>query len=148
MSKKLLINSAFWVIFQGLFCQNQLFQKIISEITSECQTVWIQIRPDILWLFAKPERLSADDTSRQWVVCILTSTIIWWTLKFICVCSSIVNTVSASWEGLTSHGTAQRNLFCEIVRSWWVCGCVCKDPNTILRAINSCNEEKTIHMNM
>ena len=30
------------------FFQNQLFWKILSGILSECQTVWIQIRPDIL----------------------------------------------------------------------------------------------------
>ena len=29
------------------FFQSQLFRKIISGILSECQTVWIQIRPDI-----------------------------------------------------------------------------------------------------
>ena len=34
---------AFLLIFQ-----NQHSQKILSEILSECQTVWIQIRPDIL----------------------------------------------------------------------------------------------------
>ena len=28
--------------------KNQLFQKILSGILSECQTVWIQIRSDIL----------------------------------------------------------------------------------------------------
>ena len=30
------------------FFQNQLFQKILSGISSACQTVWIQVRPDIL----------------------------------------------------------------------------------------------------
>ena len=30
------------------FFQNQLFGKILSGSPSECQTVWIQIRPDIL----------------------------------------------------------------------------------------------------
>ena len=30
------------------FFQNQLFQKFLSGIPSECQTVWIQIRPNIL----------------------------------------------------------------------------------------------------
>ena len=30
------------------FFQIQLFQKILSEISTWCQTVWIQIRPDIL----------------------------------------------------------------------------------------------------
>ena len=30
------------------FFQNQLFQKTLSGIPSECQAVWIQIRPDIL----------------------------------------------------------------------------------------------------
>ena len=28
------------------FFQNQRFRKILSGIPSECQTVWIQIRPD------------------------------------------------------------------------------------------------------
>ena len=37
----------------GNFCmllsfQNQLFQKILSVTLSECQTVWIQIRTDIM----------------------------------------------------------------------------------------------------
>ena len=31
-----------------IFFQNQLFQKILSGILSECQTVWILIRPDVL----------------------------------------------------------------------------------------------------
>ena len=31
-----------------IFFQNQLFQKILSGIPPECQTDWIQIRPDIL----------------------------------------------------------------------------------------------------
>ena len=31
------------------FFQNQLFRKILSGIPSEYQTVWIQIRPSILW---------------------------------------------------------------------------------------------------
>ena len=30
------------------FFQNQLFSKILSEIPSECQTVGIQTKPDIL----------------------------------------------------------------------------------------------------
>ena len=30
------------------FFRNQLFLKILSGIRSECQTIWIQIRPDIL----------------------------------------------------------------------------------------------------
>ena len=30
------------------FFQNQLFQKILLGIASECQTVWILIRPEIL----------------------------------------------------------------------------------------------------
>ena len=30
------------------FFQNQLFRKITSGIPSECQTDWIQIRPDIM----------------------------------------------------------------------------------------------------
>ena len=31
-----------------IFFQNYFFQKILSGISSECQTVWIQIRPDSL----------------------------------------------------------------------------------------------------
>ena len=30
------------------FFKNQLFRKVLSKIPSECQTDWIQIRPDIL----------------------------------------------------------------------------------------------------
>ena len=41
---------AYWVIFLSTadFFQNQLFQKILSRIPSERQTVWTQIRPDVL----------------------------------------------------------------------------------------------------
>ena len=44
---------AYWVILQAFllsadFFQNQLFRKNLSGILSECQTVWIQIRPIIL----------------------------------------------------------------------------------------------------
>ena len=44
---------ASWVIFHAFlssadFFQNQLVRKILSGIPSECQIVWIQIRPDIL----------------------------------------------------------------------------------------------------
>ena len=38
----LLLSSA------DFFFQNYFFQKILSGILSECQTVWIQIRADIL----------------------------------------------------------------------------------------------------
>ena len=42
------INS-FHAFFAGCwFFQNQLFQKILSGIPSQCQTLWIQIRPDVL----------------------------------------------------------------------------------------------------
>ena len=42
-----------WEIFHAFlpsadFFQNQLFRKIISGMSSECQTDWIQIRPNIL----------------------------------------------------------------------------------------------------
>ena len=53
------------------FFQNQLSPKIFSGILSDGQTLWIQIRPDIMsgliWLqtVCKLQRLSADDdTSR------------------------------------------------------------------------------------
>ena len=44
---------ACWVIFDDFlssadFFQNYLFQKILSGTLSECQTVWIQVRTDIL----------------------------------------------------------------------------------------------------
>ena len=44
---------ASWVIFRAFlssadFFQNQLFRKILSGIPSECQIVFIQIRPDVL----------------------------------------------------------------------------------------------------
>ena len=50
------INSATWEFFHEFlksadFFQNQLYRKIISGIPSDCQTVWIQIRPDILIWF-------------------------------------------------------------------------------------------------
>ena len=47
----------------GFFSKTNFFKKILSELPSECQTVWIQIRPDILSNCF--QRLSADDTSRQ-----------------------------------------------------------------------------------
>ena len=41
----LLSNFRLLIVF---FFQNHLFRKNLSGIPSECQTVWIQIRPDIL----------------------------------------------------------------------------------------------------
>ena len=46
-------NFACWEILHAFlssadFFQNQLFRKILSGLPSECQTVWIQIRPDPL----------------------------------------------------------------------------------------------------
>ena len=48
-----MFNSAPWEIFPAFllsadFFQNELFPKILSVIQSVCQTVWIQISPDIL----------------------------------------------------------------------------------------------------
>ena len=43
-----LINFPCFIVVCLFFFQNQLFQKILSRIPSECQTDWIQIRPDIL----------------------------------------------------------------------------------------------------
>ena len=40
------LSSAVVVIF--LFFHNQLFRKILSGTPSECQTVWVKIRPDRL----------------------------------------------------------------------------------------------------
>ena len=44
---------AYWVILHAFlssafFFSNHLFRKILSGIPSECQTVGIQIRPDVL----------------------------------------------------------------------------------------------------
>ena len=39
---------AFFFWLSADFFQNHFFQKILSGIPSECRTVWIQIRPDIL----------------------------------------------------------------------------------------------------
>ena len=52
-----------------MFLSSADLKKNLSQIPSKCQTVWIQIRPDVL---SGPDRdpiclqrLSADDTSRQ-----------------------------------------------------------------------------------
>ena len=42
------IFSYSFLLSADFFFQNQLFRKILSGIPSECQTVWTQIRPDIL----------------------------------------------------------------------------------------------------
>ena len=41
-------NFAYFFVVCGLFLLNEIFQKNLPGIPSECQTVWIQIRPDIL----------------------------------------------------------------------------------------------------
>ena len=52
--RRILLNFiAYWVIFHVFlssadFFQNQLFLKILSGVPSECQTVWILIRPNFL----------------------------------------------------------------------------------------------------
>ena len=42
-----LFHFAYFLMSVDFFFQNQLFGKIISGISSECQTVWKQNRPDI-----------------------------------------------------------------------------------------------------
>ena len=37
-----------WFLSSADFFQNKLFEKILSGIPSECQTVWTLIRPDVL----------------------------------------------------------------------------------------------------
>ena len=37
-----------FLLSADFFFQNQIFRKILSGIPFECQTDWIQIRPDIL----------------------------------------------------------------------------------------------------
>ena len=39
---------ACFLLLAAFSFQNKLFQNIISGTPAECQTVWIQIRPDIL----------------------------------------------------------------------------------------------------
>ena len=65
---------ACWVILHAFCClliffQNQCFLKFISGLTLECQTVWIQIRPDkmsgLTWFQTVCKGYQADDTSRQ-----------------------------------------------------------------------------------
>ena len=50
---------ACWVILHGFsvsadIFQNYHFRKVLSDIPSECQTVWVQIRPDkmldLIWV--------------------------------------------------------------------------------------------------
>ena len=72
LAGKELIFHAFFRLTADFFFQNQLFRKRFSGIPSECQTVWIQIRPDILsgliWfqLTACLKVISrSDDASRQ-----------------------------------------------------------------------------------
>ena len=53
VEKGLALLFAYWVILHAFltsadYFQNQLFEKILSQIPSECQTVWIQIWPDVL----------------------------------------------------------------------------------------------------
>ena len=52
-----------------IFFENQLFRKILSGIPSECQTVRIQVRPDIMsgliWVPYCLQRLSTDNTGGQ-----------------------------------------------------------------------------------
>ena len=48
------VNFCYASLSSADFVQNHLFRKILSDIVyctipSEYQTVWIQIRPDILW---------------------------------------------------------------------------------------------------
>ena len=59
-SKYLFQLIACWVILHAFLLsadvfQNNLFQKILSGISAECQTVWIQIRPDessgLIWVW-------------------------------------------------------------------------------------------------
>ena len=47
-SKLCLLGNFACFLSSADFFQNRLFQKILSGIPSECQTVWIQIRAGIL----------------------------------------------------------------------------------------------------
>ena len=60
--------TAYYLILHALlssadFFQNKLFRKILSGIPSECETAWIQIRPDtlsgLIWVQTVLQRLSA-----------------------------------------------------------------------------------------
>ena len=63
-------TESFCMPFCGLisFCPKSNFGKFISSFPSECQTVWIQIRPDVLLGLICVEtvrKLSADDICRS-----------------------------------------------------------------------------------
>ena len=45
-----------WFLSSADFFQNKLFQKIISGTLSECQTFWIQIRPDVIQTVCKDQQ--------------------------------------------------------------------------------------------
>ena len=54
------------LLSSAAFFQNQPFQKILSGSLSECQTVWIQIRPDILsgLIWIQPVRKGYQQTTK------------------------------------------------------------------------------------
>ena len=63
-------NFAYFFVVCCFFLYNYRFQKILSGTPSKCQTVWIQIRPNVLSV--EPDlgqnclqRSSANDTSGQ-----------------------------------------------------------------------------------
>ena len=51
----------------GIF-QNQLFQKLRSGTLSECQTVWIQIRTDVLLVLIRVQTVCKGDQQTIQVV--------------------------------------------------------------------------------
>ena len=71
------VSTACWVILHAFllstdFFQHKFFRKILSGLPSECQTVWIQLRPN------KPDlgpnclqRLSADNTCQKELIDVL-----------------------------------------------------------------------------
>ena len=76
----LLGNFARLFLSSADFFENQLFRNILSGIPSECQTVWIQIRPDILsgliWVQTVCKGYQQMTLSRHWV----NKTLKFWTL--------------------------------------------------------------------
>ena len=48
LTPSILANFACFLIVCRFFSKSSFFQKILSGIASRCQTVWIQIRPDIM----------------------------------------------------------------------------------------------------
>ena len=77
----LILHAFFVVCWYIFFFQIKLFHKILSEIPSECHTVWIQIRPNILsgliWVHPVWKDYQQITTSRGRVNSLSASVVCW-----------------------------------------------------------------------